>query len=36
MAGFGRGLLAEVLGINADRQKQAERLRVALGGLKGL
>ncbi|MGB9152859.1 MAG: AarF/UbiB family protein [Alphaproteobacteria bacterium] len=36
MAGFGaRAAGQQFLGINADRQKQAERLRVALGGLKG-
>ena len=36
MAGFGaRAAGDRYLGINADRQKQAERLRAALGGLKG-
>ncbi len=36
MAGFGaRAAGQRYLGINADRQKQAERLRIALGGLKG-
>jgi len=36
MAGFGaRAAGQRYLGINADRQKQAERLRLALGGLKG-
>lgn len=36
MAGFGaRAVGKHYLGINADRQKQAERLRAALGGLKG-
>jgi predicted unusual protein kinase regulating ubiquinone biosynthesis (AarF/ABC1/UbiB family) len=36
MANFGaRAAGQQLLGINADRQKQAERLRVALGGLKG-
>jgi predicted unusual protein kinase regulating ubiquinone biosynthesis (AarF/ABC1/UbiB family) len=36
MAGFGaRAAGKRYLGIPADRQKQAERLRLALGGLKG-
>ena len=36
MAGFGaRAAGTRYLGIDADRQKQAERLRLALGGLKG-
>jgi len=36
MAGFGaRAAGTRYLGLNADRQKQAERLRAALGGLKG-
>jgi predicted unusual protein kinase regulating ubiquinone biosynthesis (AarF/ABC1/UbiB family) len=36
MAGFGaRAAGKRYLGINTDRQKQAERLRAALGGLKG-
>ena len=36
MAGFGaRAAGKRYLGIDADRQRQAERLRVALGGLKG-
>jgi predicted unusual protein kinase regulating ubiquinone biosynthesis (AarF/ABC1/UbiB family) len=36
MAGFGaRAAGKRYLGIDADRQKQAERLRAALGGLKG-
>src|ERR1700722_10530594 len=36
MAGFGaRAAGKRYLGIAADRQKQAERLRAALGGLKG-
>jgi len=36
MAGFGaRAAGKRYLGINVDRQKQAERLRLALGGLKG-
>src|ERR1700757_2041586 len=36
MAGFGaRAAGKRYLGIDADRQKQAERLRMALGGLKG-
>lgn len=36
MAGFGaRAAGKRYLGINADKQKQAERLRAALGGLKG-
>ena len=36
MAGFGaRAAGGRVLGIKTDRQKQAERLRLALGGLKG-
>src|SRR5277367_5271221 len=36
MAGFGaRAAGKRFLGINTDRQKQAERLRLALGGLKG-
>jgi predicted unusual protein kinase regulating ubiquinone biosynthesis (AarF/ABC1/UbiB family) len=36
MAGFGaRAAGQQFLGISADRQKQAERLRAALGGLKG-
>ena len=36
MANFGaRAAGDKYLGINADRQKQAERLRLALGGLKG-
>jgi predicted unusual protein kinase regulating ubiquinone biosynthesis (AarF/ABC1/UbiB family) len=36
MAGFGaRAAGKRFLGINTDRQKQAERLRGALGGLKG-
>ena len=36
MANFGaRAAGQQFLGINADRQKQAERLRLALGGLKG-
>ena len=36
MAGFGaRAAGKRYLGIDADRQKQAERLRLALGGLKG-
>src|ERR1700677_1532247 len=36
MAGFGaRAAGKRYLGLDTDRQKQAERLRVALGGLKG-
>src|ERR1700733_14612222 len=36
MAGFGaRAAGGRYLGIKPDRQKQAERLRLALGGLKG-
>lgn len=36
MAGFGARAAGKLyLGIDADRQKQAERLRAALGGLKG-
>ncbi|MBV8549272.1 MAG: AarF/ABC1/UbiB kinase family protein [Alphaproteobacteria bacterium] len=36
MAGFGaRAVGQKLLGIQQDRQKQAERLRMALGGLKG-
>jgi predicted unusual protein kinase regulating ubiquinone biosynthesis (AarF/ABC1/UbiB family) len=36
MAGFGaRAAGQQLLGLNPDRQKQAERLRMALGGLKG-
>jgi predicted unusual protein kinase regulating ubiquinone biosynthesis (AarF/ABC1/UbiB family) len=36
MAGFGaRAAGKRYLGLNVDRQKQAERLRLALGGLKG-
>ena len=36
MAGFGaRAAGQQLLGIQGDRQKQAERLRIALGGLKG-
>ncbi len=36
MAGFGaRAAGDRYLGVKADRQKQAERLRAALGGLKG-
>lgn len=36
MAGFGARMAGDrYLGISADRQKQAERLRAALGGLKG-
>jgi len=36
MAGFGaRAAGKRYLGISVDRQKQAERLRLALGGLKG-
>lgn len=36
MAGFGARAAGEkFLGIQADRKKQAERLRIALGGLKG-
>lgn len=36
MANFGaRAAGQQFLGINADRQKQAQRLRLALGGLKG-
>lgn len=35
MAGFGARMAGKKIGINPDRQKQAERLRVALGGLKG-
>ena len=36
MAGYGaREAGARYLGISADKQKQAERLRAALGGLKG-
>lgn len=36
MAGFGARVAGEkLLGLNPDRQKQAERLRLALGGLKG-
>src|SRR5277367_6492450 len=36
MAGFGaRAAGKRYLGIDTDRQKQAERLRAALGGLKG-
>src|SRR5579859_2543087 len=36
MAGFGaRAAGQQLLGIQVDRQKQAERLRAALGGLKG-
>jgi predicted unusual protein kinase regulating ubiquinone biosynthesis (AarF/ABC1/UbiB family) len=35
MAGFGVRAAGEKLGMNIDRQKQAERLRMALGGLKG-
>jgi len=36
MAGFGaRAAGKKYLGLNPDRQKQAERLRMALGGLKG-
>ncbi|MDX2028593.1 MAG: AarF/UbiB family protein, partial [Alphaproteobacteria bacterium] len=36
MAGFGaRAAGKRYLGLNTDRQKQAERLRMALGGLKG-
>jgi len=36
MAGFGaRAAGQRYLGIDTDRQKQAERLRMALGGLKG-
>jgi len=36
MAGFGARAAGEkVLKISADRKKQAERLRIALGGLKG-
>src|ERR1700742_5090658 len=36
MAGFGARMAGKrYLGIDADRQKQAERLRTALGGLKG-
>src|ERR1700751_3978922 len=36
MAGFGaRAAGKHYLGIDTDRQKQAERLRGALGGLKG-
>ena len=36
MAGFGARAAGEkLLGLNVDRQKQAERLRLALGGLKG-
>jgi predicted unusual protein kinase regulating ubiquinone biosynthesis (AarF/ABC1/UbiB family) len=36
MAGYGaRAAGQRYLGINQDRQKQAERLRLALGGLKG-
>lgn len=36
MAGFGVRMAGEkLLGLPEDRQKQAERLRIALGGLKG-
>ncbi len=36
MAGFGaRAAGQKLLGLKADRKKQAERLRLALGGLKG-
>ena len=36
MAGFGARVAGQqLLGLNPDRQKQAERLRAALGGLKG-
>ncbi|HEU0118862.1 MAG TPA: AarF/UbiB family protein [Alphaproteobacteria bacterium] len=36
MAGFGARVAGKkYLGLNPDRQKQAERLRLALGGLKG-
>src|ERR1700761_3893273 len=36
MANFGaRAAGSKYLGITADKQKQAERLRIALGGLKG-
>ncbi|MDE2030196.1 MAG: AarF/ABC1/UbiB kinase family protein, partial [Alphaproteobacteria bacterium] len=35
MAGFGARAAGQKLGLSVDRQKQAERLRAALGGLKG-
>lgn len=35
MAGVGARMAGQKLGLEVDRQKQAERLRLALGGLKG-